>query len=857
MPLITLLKPGSLIFSSEEKQKAHAETVPIEFIVDWFKERLHKVGIRNRILILLSSTGSGKSTSLPPRLYREFVAPAFGSTKPGEGNIVVTQPRVVNAITIPKDQIAGSPFYSYMKLGENIGWQTGPSKKNPIFGLTYVTTGVLIALFKMYTDEEIMEKYKIIMIDEAHEASLDLISLLYTLKNFYKRNAENPKLPFLVIMSATIEPGKFINYFEVGGDAADPRDSPNFIQVAGFAYDLLERWDTTPVSVVNYMSAAAETVKKIHLQGLNDPEENRDILVFMPSPTEINELISRIKVLNMELLRDGKGVLLPLMIDREAVNSNNEDYRLLFMHINALRNTSIDEARILAETGGKKKRGGGKKGKDISSTDKKGKSGTGISQLIFRRVIFGTSVLETGVTLDYLKYVCDSGYYRGPEFISIYGVGGIITKPSPKSRIRQRAGRSNRKSEGEFWPLYPKYIYDALENDQLSEIQTSDISPIMLTLMNEQITSSMPRGITANEAEKYVYSVNVYQIDTIDKIPSDTIQYQLEKLYVLGFISPHCLYKFVRMEVGDDPSYMTEKIADAPRITDESAFSLTRLGQIASKFNALMPEQIKLILQTYLWDCGTLDAITIAAYMGIGYNDFKLSKMKDIDWVRIYKDGLPHYMTKGGAENLIYRVKLTIADDFISGLILFNAIGSILAGSGGDFAKLEAWCAECNLKYSGCVDFMALRDDIIEQSLQIGINPFYGERAAKIPESEFMNYIVKLKHCIFDAYRLNVAKYNVEEGLYALPSGLKITVPQTIAVNESKLAHERKYGVAQKGKPTYIICENFNIKIQRPGRKGGSEREKPHAQSTPSMYTVKTQRISVLDGYVDVDGDFV
>ncbi len=827
MPLITLLKPGSLVFKDAESQAAHANTIPIEYIIQWFKDRIHKEGAQNRILILLSSTGSGKSTALPPAIFKEFGMKGGTNT-----NIIVTQPRVINAITIPKDQIAGSEFYKHMKLGENMGWQTGPSKKQSAYGLTYATVGVLIAQFKTLTDDQIIDRYRFIIIDEAHEASLDLALLLYMLKNFFTRNEKNPKLPFLVLMSATFDANKFLSYFGVD----------NFIQVSGFAYPLTERWDTINVSVVNYISAAVDTVKKIHLQGMNDPIDNRDILVFMPSRNEILECISRIKVLNKTLGK--KDLLLPLIIDREAVNSNNDDYRLLFADISDLNDDAVALSRLLPDDN------------TMSQLLRNDSADNTMSQLqgnrfaettdntlpcsqgkhsaetgtIFRRVIFGTSVLETGVTLDTLKYVCDSGYHRGPQFIANFSVGGVVTVPATKSRIRQRAGRANRKSEGEFWPLYPKYIYDSLEDNQLSDIETSDISPVMLSILAQQIPDN--KNIIRTD-----------RIDTIDKIPLDMIEYQLEKLYCLGFISPQCDVDFYRTPIGGDPDDMLKNISELP-VNSNHTYGITKLGQIAAMFNGLTPEQIKLILSAYMWGCSVLDMIAIAAYMSIKQSEFKANMSQDIKWVEVYRLGLPFYLTSGNKktpdDKVVYRTRLIVADDFIDGLVLFTAIEQILSEKGG-LDTLERWCRKSNIKYNTCLTFLAIRDDIIEQALQIGLNPFYGNKLKTADEKEFTNNIVSIKHCILDAWRLNIAEWDDVKKSYVMQNGLQISTPPAIAIDEKKLMFEKTYGVKQKYNPKFIICEGFSLKIIR-------NKENINA---PTMYEIKSYRISVLDGYVD------
>ncbi len=135
---ITLLKKTALVANIPEQQAALDNIVPIDYIMDWFRARASKHGIKNRILVLQSDTGSGKSTAFPSILYKNF---AMG---PRAKNIAVTQPRILNAISIVKEQICGGPYYPWLKLGKNIGWQTGATQRKPAKGLVFMTIGVLV-----------------------------------------------------------------------------------------------------------------------------------------------------------------------------------------------------------------------------------------------------------------------------------------------------------------------------------------------------------------------------------------------------------------------------------------------------------------------------------------------------------------------------------------------------------------------------------------------------------------------------------------------------------------------------------------------------------------------------------------
>ena len=220
MPGPTLLVAGNLV--PVDKKEDLSNIVPIDYIIEWFKQRVNKTGIGNRVLILKSDTGSGKSTVFPAHLYKWL-----SGVNP-RAKIAVSQPRVLTAISIVREELIGTGYYPYLKLGENIGWKTGSSRKTVDFGLTYMTVDSLAMQLRTRTDEQIMENYQVIVMDEVHELGLGLTYVMYMLKNFLLRNKDNPKLPFVVATSATFDVDKYMRYFNV--------NFTSVIQVTGSTY---------------------------------------------------------------------------------------------------------------------------------------------------------------------------------------------------------------------------------------------------------------------------------------------------------------------------------------------------------------------------------------------------------------------------------------------------------------------------------------------------------------------------------------------------------------------------------------------------------------------------------------------
>src|SRR5271154_3809205 len=94
-PIPTLRIKGKLVSPTGDPTFKHEldEWIPYEYIINWFKTRLSLTGMKNRVLILKSETASGKSTMLPPEIFKTFVM-----GKDFVPGIICTQPRVLTAI---------------------------------------------------------------------------------------------------------------------------------------------------------------------------------------------------------------------------------------------------------------------------------------------------------------------------------------------------------------------------------------------------------------------------------------------------------------------------------------------------------------------------------------------------------------------------------------------------------------------------------------------------------------------------------------------------------------------------------------------------------------------------------------
>jgi len=770
----TLLKKGSLMPPEDNPDyKRVLDTwVPIEYVIEWFRSREGRTGVANRILVVKSETASGKSTVIPPTLLRDLVRPAI-ERNPDTPGIICTQPKVLTAIENVMEMFKYNDD-RYLRLGINMGWNT-KNYKVPLTvpGFTSATVGVLAQQLKVLTDEEIMAKYRYILIDETHERDLQTDMTIYRLKNLLERNANKVECPFVVLMSATFDPKPFLNYFGV--------TTANFIWCTGATAHIDERWDWNQGRIVNnYAQAAADITNDICRQNAEDKPEYADILIFMPGVFEFTETMKYLTKVNEGLAADGIPRFSPLQIDGQSVKRRDTNY-MNTMYVPVTRH-GIEGAN--------------------------------------RRVIITTNVAETGLTLPNLKYVIDSGYNREVEYNPIYGINALITKPAPQSRIKQRRGRGGRKLPGVFYPLYPRYIYDMLPAEQFPAIISGDISTIMLDIVQEQI-----RNKTMNRTSNPVFScddINMITIPTPDALFSG-----VEKLYTLGFISPEA--------------------------------TMTQLGDVAVLFDGLQPEHTRMILAAYFWGASVLDMITIAVWLQTDARSFLERGVDEPDYTRIYRGGLPGFMSHDG---MVARTRIFIADTFIDGLIIFYGIKYALNAESPRKAieTLTTWCKHCGLSMSACLEFVRDRDELIEHMIASGINPFVNAHNSlqRTTNDNIFDIVTRIKYCIYDGFRNNIIirknydEYGMEISEIGGKTGDKTTVfkrfftrglevrpIELIPPSGKKIATTSGYGYITEVAPYTTVYSGLGLKLNK----------------ATGIYEVVPDRISVMDGFVSTERD--
>ena len=307
MGLPTLLKPGHLIPAMGERQEDLDKIKPIDYILEWFRNKISTAprDVSDRIVVANSTTGSGKSTVMPTEIYLEF----------GDviKNVIVTQPRVVTAMDIPKT-IVGVPVYTHrLKMGENIGYQTGNYKMMGGSGILFCTVGILLQYLVNNTPEEFCKKWKLIVLDEAHDRSIAMDTCFMYLKLLLTK-VPLDQYPFLILTSGTMDIARYTSYF----------GTKTVFNIKGDSYPIETIYSDVDVPK-DYITEVNAIITKIH-QTTETNAKTDDIVVFMPTTSSITKA---------KKAADGSKGIMGLSLDSKTLRTINKEYMRIFEPIQA------------------------------------------------------------------------------------------------------------------------------------------------------------------------------------------------------------------------------------------------------------------------------------------------------------------------------------------------------------------------------------------------------------------------------------------------------------------------------------------------------------------------------------------
>ena len=393
----------------------------------------------HQVVVIAGETGSGKTTQLPKMCLELGL---------GDGGLIGhTQPRRIAARSVA-ERIAHELG---QRVGDTVGYQVRfTSEVGKDSRIKLMTDGILLA--EIGHDPQ-LSRYNAIIIDEAHERSLNIDFLLGYLKRLLP---QRPDLK-VVITSATIDPQRFAEHFVLPDPQhpdADPEPAP-IIEVSGRTY---------PVEI-RYRPLAQERSG----DGGEDEDNTGDGLV-----DEDRDPIDAVCDAVVELSREPRGDILVFFAgEREIRDAQDALHKVIDSH------RSLAGTQILPLFG------------RLSMAEQN----RVFAPSSHRRIVLATNVAETSLTVPGIKYVIDPGTARISRYSARTKVQRLPIERISQASARQRAGRSGRTSDGVCIRLYSEEDFESRPEYTDPEILRTNLAAVILQMISVGVVEQ-PHDIT-------------------------------------------------------------------------------------------------------------------------------------------------------------------------------------------------------------------------------------------------------------------------------------------------------------------------------------------------------------------------
>ncbi|MDM0017020.1 ATP-dependent RNA helicase HrpA [Variovorax saccharolyticus] len=300
------------------------------------RDEIAKAIAAHQVVIVCGETGSGKTTQLP-KIVLELGRGKLNAP-PGKGRLIGhTQPRRIAATSVAK-RIAEE---LKTPLGEVVGYKVRfQDRLSRDASVKLMTDGILLA--ETQTDP-LLKAYDTIIIDEAHERSLNIDFLLGYLREILPRR---PDLK-VIVTSATIDADRFAQHF------ASAKGPAPTIMVSGRTFPVEQRWRPFEESRDHDLNdAIADAVDELW----RDPHNAGDILVFLPGEREIREAADHLRrhLSHQPLMRSAE--VLPLFArlsqaEQERIFDSHSGRRIVLATNVAETSLTVPGIRYVIDTG--------------------------------------------------------------------------------------------------------------------------------------------------------------------------------------------------------------------------------------------------------------------------------------------------------------------------------------------------------------------------------------------------------------------------------------------------------------------------------------------------------------------------
>lgn len=424
---------------------------------------------KNDVTICMAATGSGKTTQIPQLILDHWIDKGDGA----KCNIVCTQPRRIAAISVAqrvaaeRGEVAGRGTIGYqVRFEAQLPEEHG--------SVTFCTTGIFLKRMQSALEEggqrgRSMDDVTHIVVDEVHERDVDTDLLLVVLKRLLADREARGKPIKVVLMSATIDPKLFQEYFpDKQGNPASIIDIPgrSFPVDKYFMDDFIPKlaehsesgWVFREDSVQKYLARELDHLPNIPAlarargrESSSDDDldlphplialtishvlrnsEDGHVLVFLPGWDDIVNV--------QKTLQNPRGSL--------GINFNSPEYSIHCLH------STVPLAEQQA----------------IFEPPPAGQ----------RRIILATNIAETSVTIPDVVYVVDSAKVKEQRYDPERHISSLVSAWVGSSNLNQRAGRAGRHRPGEYYGILGRRRADALHPHQTVEMKRVDLSNIVM-----------------------------------------------------------------------------------------------------------------------------------------------------------------------------------------------------------------------------------------------------------------------------------------------------------------------------------------------------------------------------------------
>ncbi|MDP1899651.1 MAG: ATP-dependent RNA helicase HrpA [Rubrivivax sp.] len=387
-------------------------TYPESLPVSARREEIARAIAAHPVVIVCGETGSGKTTQLP-KILLELGRGLGNWGRGGRGLIGHTQPRRIAASSVAKRiaQELNSP------LGEVVGYKVRfQDRLQPGASVKLMTDGILLAETER---DPLLSAYDTLIIDEAHERSLNIDFLLGYLRQLLPRR---PDLK-VIVTSATIDAERFAQHF-----ASSAGPAP-VITVSGRLFPVEQRWRPFEEKRdFDLDDAIADAVDELWREGAGD------ILVFLPGEREIRETADHLR---RHLLAHANST---------RVGGPPPEILPLFARLSQPEQDRVFEV------------------------------GNG------RRIVLATNVAETSLTVPGIRYVIDTGLARVKRYSWRSKVEQLQIEPVSQAAAQQRAGRCGRVADGICIRLYSEVEFAGRARFTDPEILRSSLAGVILRM---------------------------------------------------------------------------------------------------------------------------------------------------------------------------------------------------------------------------------------------------------------------------------------------------------------------------------------------------------------------------------------